>query len=220
VTRLLFPTPLRVAVLISGGGTTLKNLLEKQAAGQAPIDVALVISSSAQAGGLAHAAAAGIAAQVCDRSRFDSDLAHSQAIFAACRAAGVSLVLMAGFLKFVPIPDDFAGRVLNIHPALIPSFCGAGMYGRRVHAAALAYGVKLSGCTVHFVDNQYDHGPILLQRETPVHEGDTPETLAARVFATECEAYPEALRLIAAGRVSLEGRLVRIAADSSAGASL
>ncbi|HEV3418000.1 MAG TPA: formyltransferase family protein, partial [Pirellulales bacterium] len=98
----------------------------------------------------------------------------------------------------------------NIHPALIPSFCGNGFYGPRVHEAVLEYGAKLSGCTVHFVDNRYDHGPILLQRAIPVLDEDTAESLAERVFQAECEAYPEALRLIGQGRVSIDGRRVRI----------
>ena len=117
---------------------------------------------------------------------------------------------MAGFLKFAPVPADFANRVVNIHPALIPAFCGLGYYGLRVHQAVLDYGAKISGCTVHFVDNQYDHGPIILQRVVPVEEEDTPETLAARVFAAECEALPEAIRLFAAGRVAVDGRRVRV----------
>ena len=108
---------------------------------------------------------------------------------------------MGGFLKHVLIPPDFENRVINIHPALIPAFCGQGMYGLRVHEAVLDYGAKVTGCTVHFVDNQYDHGPIILQRTVEVLPDDTPESLQARVFAAECEAYPEALRLLASGRV-------------------
>ncbi len=210
-TRLFFPSPLRIAVLISGGGTTLKNLLVERDEGRLPIDIALVISSNPQAGGLRHAAEAGAKAQVLERRAYASDADYSAAIFDCCRAAGVSIVVMAGFLKFVPIPDDFLYRVVNIHPALIPAFCGHGMYGHHVHEAALAYGVKVSGCTIHFVDNQYDHGPILLQKVVPVLAEDTPDQLAARVFVAECEAYPEALRLLAAGRVSFAGRQVFVA---------
>ena len=136
---------------------------------------------------------------------------YGQAIFDVCRQRRADLVVMGGFLKFVPIPPDFDNRVMNIHPALIPAFCGAGYYGHRVHEAVLDYGAKVSGCTVHFVDNQYDHGPIILQRVVPVADDDTPDTLAARVFAAECEAYPEAIRLFAAGRLKVEGRRVQIA---------
>ena len=105
--------------------------------------------------------------------------------------------------------------MVNIHPALVPAFCGEGYYGHRVHESVLEYGAKLSGCTVHFADNQYDHGPVILQRAVPVLEDDTPDTLAARVFEAECEAYPEAIRLIAAGRVTVEGRCVRIKPQSA-----
>lgn len=202
--------PLRVAVLISGGGTTLRNFLEKIAAGVLDVRIVLVVSSSPSAGGLAHAAAAGIPSVVVERKHFASDEAFSEVIFDHCRRARAELVAMGGFLKRVVIPSDYSNRVVNIHPALIPAFCGRGFYGHRVHEAVLEYGVKISGCTVHFADNQYDHGPVILQKAVPVLDDDTPETLAARVFAAECEAYPEALRLLAAGRVTLEGRRVRI----------
>ena len=136
--------------------------------------------------------------------------AYSQAVFDACRASNCDVVVMAGFLKFVTIPADFESRVVNIHPGLIPAFCGLGFYGHHVHQAVLDYGAKLSGCTVHFVDNQYDHGPIILQRAVAVRDDDTADTLAARVFEAECQAFPEALRLIGGGRIAVEGRRVTI----------
>src|SRR5207253_7165627 len=108
----------------------------------------------------------------------------------------------------IRVPDDYLGRVMNIHPALIPAFCGKGFYGHRVHEAVLQAGVKVTGCTVHFADNEYDHGPIILQRTVPVLDDDTAETLAQRVFEQECEAYPEAIHLFAEGRLGLEGRRV------------
>jgi phosphoribosylglycinamide formyltransferase-1 len=203
-------SPLRLAVLISGGGTTLRNLLDKISAGALPAQVVLVVSSSADAGGLRVAAAAGIPTRVLERAKFATDADYGEAVFAACREVPADLVAMAGFLKFAPVPDDFTNRVMNIHPALIPAFCGRGFYGLRVHQAVLDYGAKISGCTVHFVDNVYDHGPIILQRVVPVEADDTAETLAARVFAIECEAYPEAIRLVALGRLRVEGRLVRV----------
>jgi len=126
----------------------------------------------------------------------------------ACREASVELVVMGGFLKHVRIPPDFEHRVVNIHPALIPAFCGKGFYGLRVHSAVLEYGAKVSGCTVHFADNQYDHGPIILQLTVEVRDDATPETLAHRVFAQECEAYPEAIRLFASGHLRILGRRV------------
>ncbi len=206
-------TPLRLAVLISGGGTTLRNLIEHIDSGRLAAKIALVISSSPQAGGLKYAADAGIATHVVQRRDFADDQAFGQAVFDACRAAQVGLVAMAGFLKFAPIPDDFRNRVMNIHPALIPAFCGHGFYGLHVHRAVLDYGAKISGCTVHFVDNEYDHGPIILQRTVPVEADDTPERLAARVFAAECAAFPEAINLYAAGRVQVDGRTVQVRAE-------
>jgi folate-dependent phosphoribosylglycinamide formyltransferase PurN len=114
-------------------------------------------------------------------------------------------------MQLVHIPDDFQLRVMNIHPALIPAFCGKGYYGHHVHEAVLAYGVKVTGCTVHFADNIYDHGPIILQRVVEVHDDDTPESLAERVQAAEREAYPEAISLFGAGRLQIDGRRVKIA---------
>ncbi len=203
-------TPYRIAVLISGGGTTLRNLIEKIDAGQLPVEIGLVISSSPTAKGLQFAHDADIPEVVVERKAFALQEDFSRDIFDRCRAAHVDLVVMAGFLKRLTIPEDFNNRVVNIHPALIPAFCGAGFYGRHVHEAVLEYGVKVSGCTVHFADNQYDHGPVIVQRTVPVLDDDTPDALAARVFEAECEAYPEALRLLATGRVTVEGRRVRI----------
>ncbi len=204
------PEPLRLAVLLSGSGTTLQNLLDRIADGRLRVQIVLVVSSNAGAYGLARAREAGIPTAVVERKACASREEFSARIFEACRRARADLVCLAGFLQLLPIPEDFAGRVLNIHPALIPAFCGKGFYGRHVHEAVLAYGAKLSGCTVHFADNQYDHGPIVLQRAVPVLDDDTPETLAARVFAQECEAYPEAIQLFAEGRLRVEGRRVRI----------
>jgi phosphoribosylglycinamide formyltransferase-1 len=119
--------------------------------------------------------------------------------------------VLAGYLRRLEIPKDFENRVLNIHPSLIPSFCGKGYYGNIVHSKALEYGVKVSGCTVHFVDQEYDNGPIILQKAVEVYEGDTPNTLNDRIFVAECHAYPEAIELLAQGRVSVKGRIVRIA---------
>jgi phosphoribosylglycinamide formyltransferase-1 len=139
---------------------------------------------------------------VVDWNQYRDPNSFSEVIFKHCREARVNLVVMGGFLKKLVIPNDFENRVVNIHPALIPAFCGQGFYGHRVHEAVLEYGAKISGCTVHFADNLYDHGPIILQRIVPVLDDDTPDSLAKRVFAEECKAYPEAIRLIAEGRVS------------------
>jgi formyltetrahydrofolate-dependent phosphoribosylglycinamide formyltransferase len=210
-------TPLlRVAVLLSGGGTSLQNLLDRAADGSLPARVVLVVSNRADAFGLNRARDAGVPAVVVSRKEAGSLDEFSRRIFDHCRSARADLVCMAGFLQLVHVPDDFLGRVMNIHPSLIPSFCGHGFYGRRVHEAVLAYGAKVTGCTVHFADNQYDHGPIILQRTVPVHDQDTPDSLAVRVFEQECLAYPEAIRLFAGGRLRTEGRVVRVLPESDA----
>ncbi len=204
--------PIRLAVLLSGGGTTLQNFLDRSADGRLNARVVQVVSNRADAFGLERARRACIPAAVFERRSYASPEEFSARIFDLCRRVRAELVCLAGFLQLIRVPDDFAGRVMNIHPALIPAFCGKGYYGRHVHEAALAHGVKVSGCTVHFADNQYDHGPIILQRTVPVLDDDTPETLAARVHEQENEAYPEAIHLFAAGRLKIEGRRVRVSA--------
>jgi phosphoribosylglycinamide formyltransferase-1 len=202
--------PIRLAILISGSGTTLQNLIDRIADGRLLAKVVLVISNRSDAYGLERARSAGIPAAVVERTDCASRDEFGRGIFDLCRKEKVDLVCLAGFLQLLPIPDDFLGRVMNIHPSLIPAFCGKGFYGHRVHEAALETGVKLSGCTVHFADNVYDHGPIILQRAVPVLDDDTVDTLAARVFEQECAAYPEAIRLFAEGRLRIEGRRVRV----------
>jgi phosphoribosylglycinamide formyltransferase-1 len=202
--------PVRLTVLLSANGTTLQNLIDRIADARLSAQVVLVVSNRPDAFGLVRAERAGIPTAVVERRQCASREEFSQRIFGLCRQAGAELVCMAGFLQLISIPDDFRHRVMNIHPALIPAFAGKGFYGHHVHEAALAAGVKVSGCTVHFADNQYDHGPIILQRVVPVLDDDTPDTLAARVFEQECEAYPEAIRLFAEGRLSVEGRRVRV----------
>jgi phosphoribosylglycinamide formyltransferase-1 len=194
---------LRLAVLISGGGTTLRNLIDQIAAGQLRAEIVTVVSSNRDAKGLHYAAAANIPAHVVERHTVPSPEDFSTSVFQHCRVAGADLVVMAGWLKLVAIPTDFTNRVINIHPALIPLFCGKGMYGPTVHRAVLDSGTRISGCTVHFVDNQYDHGPIIAQRSVPVLDGDTAESLAARVFAQECELYPTVINLIADGDIKI-----------------
>ena len=202
--------PIRVAVLISGGGTTLQNFIDRIADGRMRAEIALVISSNPKAFGVERARNAGLPTEIIRREEFDSVVSFSDAIFGRCRDANVDLVTLAGFLKLLTIPADFAGRVMNIHPALLPAFGGKGMYGHHVHEAVLESGVRVSGCTVHFVDDHFDHGLIILQRTVPVLDVDTPNSLAARVFAQECGAYPEAVRLFAARRLEIVGGRVRI----------
>ena len=192
--------PLRACVLLSGGGRTLQNLIEETEREGLPLEIRAVISNRSGAYGLERARLAGIPAEVIGHKRSSSVADYTARVFEAARAAGAEWVLMAGFLRLLaPIPEDFLGRVLNIHPSLIPAFAGPGFYGERVHAAALARGVRVSGCTVHFVDDEYDHGPILVQRSVEVRPRDTVEALAARVFEAECLAYPEAIGILARG---------------------
>jgi phosphoribosylglycinamide formyltransferase-1 len=202
--------PIRLAVLASGGGTTLQNLLDRIDAGRLRAEIVVVISNNADAFVLERARRANLAACVVDRKEAGTREAFSRRIFDLCRQARADLVCLAGFLQLIQVPDDFLGRVMNIHPALIPAFCGKGFYGHHVHEAVLTYGAKVSGCTVHFADNEYDHGPIILQRVAPVLDDDTPDRLALRVFAQECEAYPEAIQLFADGKLRIEGRRVHI----------
>ena len=203
-------SPLPIAVLLSGTGRTLRNLIEHQQRGALDVEIRLVISSRPAVGGLEIARSAGIPALTVAREASSSASEFSEAIFGPCRDAGAQLVAMGGYMSHVPIPPEFENRVMNVHPALIPAFCGQGFYGERVHRAVLEYGAKVSGCTIHFADNLYDHGPIILQHTVPVRDDDTPANLAARVFEQECCAYPQAIQLFAEDRLRVEGRRVRI----------
>lgn len=202
--------PIRLGVLLSGSGTTLQNLLDRIADGQLNARVVCVVSSKAGVLGVERGQRAGVPTVVVERKACASREEFSRRILDPCRAAGAELICMAGFLQLLTIPADLSGRVLNIHPALLPAFGGKGYHGLHVHQAVLDYGAKVSGCTVHFADNEYDHGPIVLQRAVPVAEDDSAASLQARVFAAECAAYPEAISLFAEGRLRLDGRRVRI----------
>ena len=202
--------PIRLAVLLSGSGTTAQNLIDRIGAGQLSADVPLAVASRPGLRGTDRTTAAGVPSVVIDRRDYADAVSFSRDVFAAVDAAAVDLVCLAGWLCLLDVPDRWAGRVMNIHPALLPSFGGRGMYGRRVHQAVLDHGCKVSGCTVHLVDNAYDAGPIVLQRTCPVRDDDTPDTLAARVFEQECAAYPEAIRLFAARRLRVDGRRVHL----------
>ena len=201
---------LRIAVLLSGTGRSLANLQQEIAAGRLRADITVVVSSKPEAYGLERAKAHGLDAVAVPRREHADLEAFNAAINAVLVPYDVDLVVLAGFLSlYQPLPA-LAGRVMNIHPALLPAFGGKGFYGDRVHQAVLDSGVKVSGCTVHFADSQYDHGPIILQTAVPVFDDDTVPSLAARVFAAECEAYPRAIQLYADDRLRLEGRRVRI----------
>ncbi len=192
---------LSLAVLISGGGRSLMNLHDRIGQGALSASIRVVVSSRAEAAGVAKARAAGLNVVVADRKSLSAE-EFQQRITDAVR--GVDLVCMAGFLSLWRIPSDHRGRVINIHPALLPEFGGRGMYGSHVHEAVLKAGRAESGCTVHFCDDEYDRGPTILQRRVAVRPDDTPETLAARVFEQECLALPEAIELFAQGRIRWE----------------
>lgn len=200
----------RIAVLLSGSGTTLQNLIDRIERNELDASIACVISSRSGVYGLERARQHHIPTATVLRKAFEDAQQFSDAIWEQVRAYPVDLVVLAGFMSLLHVPDDFKHRILNVHPALIPAFCGKGMYGHHVHEAVLAYGAKISGATVHFVDNEYDHGPIVLQKATPVLEDDTPDTLAERVQATEREIYPQAIQWFSEGRLLVEGRRVRI----------
>ena len=202
---------LRLAVLISGTGRTLKNFIDRIATKTLSAEIAVVLASTSQAAGLQYAEEESIPIEIVERHNYGTLQEFSEPIFNVCREKYVDYVVLAGYLKQLDIPEDFKNRVLNIHPSLIPAFCGRSFYGNIVHAKALEKGVKISGCTVHFVDQDYDDGPIILQKAVEVLEDDTLDTLNDRVFAAECQAYPEAIELLAEGRVSVQGRIVHIA---------
>ena len=204
----------RIAVLVSGGGTNLQALIDAEARGAlGPGKIAAVLSSSPEAYALERARAAGIPGCVVSRRDYDSNRAMTRAITGRLRALEIDLVVLVGFL-YVLTPElieAYPNAIINVHPALIPSFCGEGCYGLHVHEKALAYGVKVSGATVHFVNEQCDGGPIILQKAVPVEEGDTPQTLQRRIMEqAEWKLLPEAVRLFAEGRLSVEGRRVTI----------
>ena len=204
---------LRIAVLLSGRhgrGSNMSAIAAACTSGQISGTVAAVIGNYADSPALARARELGLTASSIT-SRQD-EAAYADALLAALQAAQIDLVCLAGYMRKVPdtVITAYPGRILNIHAALLPSFGGQGMYGHHIHEAVLAYGAKVSGCTVHFVDEHYDTGPVVVQSVVPIEEGDTPETLAARVLTAEHIAYPRAVALFAEGRLKIEGRRVRI----------
>lgn len=190
----------RAAVFVSGSGRHLENFARLAAAGELDVEVALAVADRPGIAALDRAQRFSIPTAVLDPGRVLDEAAFGARAFAEVERAGCELVLLAGFLRKLAVPTEWLGRVLNIHPALLPAFGGKGFYGDRVHRAVLERGSWFTGCTVHYVDEQYDHGRILLQRVVPVAPDDTVESLAARVFAEELVAYPEAVRLHLSGK--------------------
>lgn len=201
---------INLAVLISGSGRTLKNFIDMIAKGDLPARISVVISNKPDVQGLERARKHNIPAFVINRKDFKNADDFSKAITQKLKEYPIDLITLAGFLSLYKIPPDFQGKVINIHPALLPAFGGKGFYGEHVHKAVIESGAKFSGCTVHFSDNIYDNGPIIIQRIVPVLDNDTPEILADRVFKEEWIAYPEAIRLFSAGRLKINGKRVSI----------
>ena len=204
----------RIAVLVSGGGTNLQALIDAQGRGELVNGVlAAVISSKEGAFALERARNAGIPGYVIARREFASNQAMTLALVDKLKELNIDLVVLAGFMHILTgeMVQAYPNAIVNVHPALIPSFCGAGYYGLHVHEKALEYGVKLSGATVHFVSEECDGGPIILQKAVPVEEGDTPETLQRRIMElAEWKILPQAVSLFCQGRLSVEGRTVHI----------
>ena len=202
--------PIRLAVLLSGSGTTLQNLIDRIEQRELDAEIAWVITSRKDAYGLERARNYGIPGVSVLRRDFESQPTFNAAVWDEIRKYRVDLVVLAGYMLLLDVPPDFKNRIINVHPALIPAFCGHKMYGHHVHEAVLDYGAKISGATVHFVDELYDHGPIIMQEAVPVYSDDTPDSLAARVQDMERRIYPKAIQLFAEGRLRVEGRVVHI----------
>ncbi|HLJ62031.1 MAG TPA: phosphoribosylglycinamide formyltransferase [bacterium] len=213
-------SPLRVGVLVSGAGTTLQGLIDACARGEVSAQIVLVASDVQGAFAVDRARRAGIPTAVLDRRTFASTAAFEAALRDALRTARADLVCLAGFLRILSpaFVAAFAGRIMNIHPSLLPAFGGKGMYGDRVHEAVLRSGVRVTGCTVHFVTAVPDGGPIVAQAAVSVEDDDTVAELSARVRREEVRLYARAVRWFAEGRLRIEGTRVRILPPGSAGA--
>ncbi|NPV43376.1 MAG: phosphoribosylglycinamide formyltransferase [Firmicutes bacterium] len=203
---------LKLGVLVSGGGTNLQAVIDSIEQGKIRGEVRVVISSNPEAFALERAQKYGIPSIYIGRRDFATREEYEGEMIKALKGYGVELVLLAGFMTVLSpgFISEFRNRIMNIHPALIPAFCGKGFYGKRVHEAVLEYGVKVTGATVHFVDEGTDTGPIILQEAVPVLDDDTVDSLAERVLKVEHRLYPEAVRLYSEGRLKIEGRRVRI----------
>lgn len=196
---------LRLGCLISGGGRTVLNLQEAIDRGEVPATIAVVVAHRADLAGVERCRAAGLRVEVVPVEPKDT---LADRVDAVLGDADVELVGLAGYLRHFRVAPRWSDRVVNIHPSLLPRHGGRGMYGDRVHAAVLAAGDAESGCTVHAVDEIYDHGAVVLQRRCPVEPGDTVDTLAARVFEEECRAFPEAITAIARGEIVIRSGVV------------
>jgi len=201
---------LRLGILLSGGGRTMVNIAEYIGRGELNAEIVTVISSRTTVAGVERARELGIEPHIVRKKNYLQVPELSDQLVRRLDEARAELVLQCGWLCLWHLPQRYANRVMNIHPALLPAFGGQGMWGHHVHEAVLATGCKVSGCTVHFVTNEYDAGPIIVQRCCAVAEDDDADSLAARVFEQECLAYPQAVRLFAEGRLQVCGQRVHI----------
>ncbi|MDR2694420.1 MAG: phosphoribosylglycinamide formyltransferase [Chitinispirillales bacterium] len=202
---------MRCAVFASGNGSNFQVLLDRKSSGDiGHADFVLMVGNNSKAGAFDRARARGIPALHIAPSRFPTEEAYAESLLSALSGAGVELIALAGYMKKLPpaVVSLYRNRVLNIHPGLLPAFGGKGMYGANVHRAVIEYGAKVSGVTVHFVDDEYDHGPVILQKAVPVLDSDDEQTLAARVLQAEHECYWQAVEAVAAGKIKVAGRRV------------
>ncbi len=204
----------RIAVLVSGQGrgSNMQAIIDACRSGKIDGEVALVLGVKDDAPAIERARTQGIPTLSVSPKAYETTAAYDAAVFDALKAAGIDLICLAGYMRVLgqDVVDHWRDRIMNVHPALIPSFCGKGMYGHHVHEAVIARGVKFTGVTVHLVDEEYDTGPIVLQTVVPVAEDDTPETVAAKVLVEEHRTYTDAIALFAAGRLRVVGRKVAI----------
>ena len=209
----------RVAVFASGSGSDFQSVIDANER-ENFCKLSLLVASKEGIFALDRAKKHGIESIVCSKKNYATAEEMGNALIEACRSRGIDYIVLAGYLSMLPenLIRAYQDRIINIHPSLIPSFCRKGFYGLNVHRAAIEYGVKISGLTVHFVDEHYDSGAIILQRAVPVLEGDTPETLQARILEEEHKALPLAVRLLTTGKLIKEGRKVTILQETSAAA--
>jgi phosphoribosylglycinamide formyltransferase 1 len=201
---------LRIAVFASGGGTNFQNLIDRKKVGDLHVEFALFVGNNSTAKSFERARTAGIHAVHLAPSHFTDPKAYEAKLMHELESRGVELIVLAGYMKQLPgvVFKTFRNKIVNVHPALLPAFGGKGMYGIHVHEAVIAYGAKVTGVTIHFVDEEYDHGAVIAQRTAPVLDTDTPETLQQRVLTLEYDTYWRAIEALAQGTIRIEGRKV------------
>ena len=200
----------KCAVFASGGGSNFQSLIDRRDTGELKVDLCMLVVNNSGAGAAVRARENGIPVVHCAPSRFDDAEAYAKALLRHLDDHAADCIVLAGYMKMLPQPvvQRFRNRIINIHPGLLPAFGGKGMYGSKVHEAVIAYGAKVSGITIHFVDEEYDHGPVIYQETVPVLDTDTPESLAARVLAVEHASLWKAVNAVGTGTVRVEGRRV------------